>query len=254
MWRSVAKLAAPALFGGLLHAQSLTIYTEISPPDQFLGPGGQLTGCSCDVVREIQKRIGNTDPIEVVPWVRGYKEIQERPNVVLFSMARSEERDPLFEWVGPIRETAFSFFARADSRIVIKNIEEARNLSMIGVYREDARDQYLSKKGFTNLDRSIDNPTAMKKLMAGRIDCLVATTDSIGDIAEAAGFKRKDVREVFTFLKLQLYIAFSKSTPAPTLKTWARTLQAMKKDGSFNQILFHYFPDAPLPGPAMKPY
>jgi polar amino acid transport system substrate-binding protein len=250
--KGIATLIATALFGGLLGARPLVIYTEISPPDQFLGPDGQLTGFGTEVVRGLQKRVGNTDPIEVVPWIRGYKEIQEQPNVVLFSMARSKEREPLFGWVGPIRETSYSFYALADSKIVVKSLEEARNLNLIGVYKEDARDQYLTKKGFTNLDRSINNLTTVKKLMAGRIDCMVGTPD-IGEEIRAAGLKPEDVREVFQFLKVQLYIAFSKATPALTLKAWTGALQAMKEDGSFKRIFQKYFPDSPLPEPAPKP-
>jgi polar amino acid transport system substrate-binding protein len=250
--RGVAKVIATALMGGLLFAGPLVIYTEISPPDQFLGPDGQLTGFGSEVVRELQRRVGSTDPIEVVPWIRGYKEIQERPDVVLFSMARTKDREPLFGWVGPIRESSYSFYARADSKIVLKSLEEARNLKLIGVYKEDARDQYLTKMGFTNLDRSINNLTTVKKLMAGRIDCMVATPD-IGVEMRTAGFKREDVREVFPFLKVQLYIAFSKAIPALTLKAWTGALQGMREDGSFKRIFQKYFPDSPLPEPAPKP-
>lgn len=254
MRRSIASLIALALAGSFLCAQPLTIYTEISPPDQYLDPNGELAGFGHDIVREIQRRTGNTDPIEVVPWIRGYKAIQERPNVVLFSMARSEERDSLFKWVGPLRETAYSFYARADSKSVLKSLEDARGLKWIGVYKEDARDQYLTKQGFTNLDRSIDSQVILKKLMAGRIDCMVETADGIGDLAKAVGFKREDVREVFSFLKVQIYIAFSKAAPTATVKAWSRALQAMKRDGSFERIHRRYFPDAPLPGPTLKPY
>ena len=61
-------------FGMTLVAQSMTIYTEIFPPDQFIGPDGQLTGFSIELVKEIQKRTNNKDPIQVVPWARGYGE------------------------------------------------------------------------------------------------------------------------------------------------------------------------------------
>ena len=254
MGRCVVKLLAAALCGSLLFAGPLTIYTEISPPDQFLGSDGQPTGYSCEVVREIQRRIGNTDPIKVVPWIRGYHKIQERPNVVLFSMARSKDRDPLFQWVGPIRETVYNFYARADSGIVIESLEDAKKLKLIGVYREDSRDQYLSKLGFTNLDRSIDNLTILKKLMDGRIDCMIGAATNIGPNVKAAGFKQEQVREVYSFLKVQLYIAFSKATPAATVELWDRTLHTMRQDGSFERIFHLYFPDAALPGPALKPY
>jgi polar amino acid transport system substrate-binding protein len=243
-----------AFFGGLLFSQSLTIYTELSPPDQFLGPDGKLTGYAYEVVREIQKRTGSRDPIEVVPWVRGYKELQGKPNVALFSVARSEDRDPLFLWVGPLREASFDFYVRKDAPISIRSLDDARKLESVGVYREDIRDQLLTKLGFTNLDRSIDNVTAMKKLMSGRIGCFAAMDRGIDEIAVAAGYKPDEVRKAFTFLQMQLYIAFSKSTARPTVKAWARALDGMRKDGTFEHLFRKYFPNAPLPDLAVTTF
>ena len=69
----------------------------------------KLTGGSYEIVREIQRRLPSNDPIEVVPWIRGRKEHQGQANIVLFSMDRPEDRDPLFEWVDPIREVTCIF-------------------------------------------------------------------------------------------------------------------------------------------------
>jgi polar amino acid transport system substrate-binding protein len=254
MNRFLARVFATCLFGSALAAQTLTIYTEISPPAQFLGSDGKLTGCSYDLVREIQRRLGSSEPIEVVPWVRGFGELQTRPNVVLFSVARSEERDPLFHWVGPIRENTYSFFARKDSKLRITTLEEARRIGLIGVYKEDMRDQYLTRLGFTNLDRSLDNVIPFKKLLAGRIDCIVTTRSGLAELAHLAGAKVKDFREVFPFLKVQLYIAFSKATPETVVQAWATALEGMKKDGTFERIYRKYPSPDPLPGPPVKPF
>ena len=254
MMRVIVKLLLTALLGVCLDAQSLTIYTEVSPPAQYLDSEGKLTGCSYEIVREIQRRIGSADPIEVVPWVRGYGELQGRPNVALFSVARSEDRDPLFQWVGPIRENTYSLFGRKDSRLQVRSLDEARQIGLIGVYKEDMRDQYLTRMGFTNLDRSIDSLIPVKKLLAGRIDCIVTTRSGLVELARLAGAELGDFREIFPLLRVQLYIAFSKATPAPTVRAWSAALETMKKDGTFERIYRKYPSSDPLPGPPLKPY
>lgn len=251
-WRC-ARILVLAILGNLAPAQPLTIYTEISPPDQFLGPDGKLTGFAVELVQEIQKRTKGTEAIQVVPWVRGYKEAQSKPNVVLFTMARTAERNALFSWVGPINEDVYYFFVRADSNLVIKSLEDARKLHMIGVYKEDVRDQYLTRAGFPNLDRSVDEEVMVKKLMAGRIDALASTLEGFGQIARSAGFKREDFRETIPFLKVQTYIAFSKGTPEAAVKSWHLALETMKKDGSFAQLFKKYYPNLSPPGPAIVP-
>lgn len=237
---------------GTASGQALRIYTEISPPSQYLGTDGQLTGFTVELVQEIQKRTRNQDPIEVVPWARSYGELQFKPNVVLFAIARSKERDPLFQWVGPIREATYQFYVRADSRVSINSLEDARKLRLIGVYKDDVREQYLTKSGFTNLDRSIDNTIIVKKLMAGRIDAFVSTGDAVDRILKTAGFDPADVRGAYSFLKLQGYIAFSKSTPVDVVRRWADALDAMKMDGTYERTFRKHFPNRPftLPSPA----
>ena len=234
-------------------AQSLAIYTEISPPDQFLAPDGKPAGFAVEVVQEIQKRLGDTTPIKVVPWVRGYTLLQSNPNTMLFSMSRTTDRNPEFEWVGPIKESVFSFFVKADSKIVIKTLGDAKKLSLVGVYKEDVRDQYLTKAGFTNLDRSYDETIMIKKLMAGHIDTFASAAIAIADLAKSAGFKAEDMREAYPFLNVQDYLVFSKGTPGAVITKWSDSLTAMKKDGSFKRIFLKYYPKLPLPGPAVPP-
>jgi polar amino acid transport system substrate-binding protein len=254
MKRAIAGCISAILSGSLFLARALTIYTEVSPPHQEIGPNGELQGFSVDIVREIQKRVDNHDPIQVVPWVRGYNEIQNQPNVVLFSMARSSERDPLFEWVGPLYETTHYFYVRADSKIQLRNLEDARKLGMIGVYKEDIRDQYLTRLGFTNLDRSLDQGIMFKKLMSGRVDAIAGTPQAMDKIAMEAGVEPQNVKPAFSFLTVQGYIAFSKTTPPETVKAWAAAFQAMKKDGTFARIFKRYFPSTPLPDPSVRPF
>jgi polar amino acid transport system substrate-binding protein len=244
----ILVLATLILTGHALLAQPLTIYTEIDAPLQVEGPDGHLTGLSVEVVQEIQKRTGNTDPITVVPWARGYLELQTLPNVVLFCTARTVQRDALFKWVGPIDEKVYSLFIKGDSKTVIKTIEDAKKLGAIGVYKDDVRDLYLTKAGFTNLQRTVDNVANVKKLMAGRIDAFASDPISAQDLAKSAGYRAEDLREAFPFLTVQLNIAFSKTTPDVTVEAWTAAWIAMKKDKTYEHLFRKYYPSKPMPG------
>jgi polar amino acid transport system substrate-binding protein len=65
----------PALAG------NLTVLTEDLPPLNYV-KGGVLVGPSIEIVREIQKRVGSHEQIEVYPWARAYKTALEKENVV----------------------------------------------------------------------------------------------------------------------------------------------------------------------------
>lgn len=254
MNRIVGTLVAVLAAAGLAQAQALKIYTEISAPSQIQGPNGKLEGVSVELVQEIQKRVGSKDPIQVVPWARGYQEAQSDPNVALFSMARNAERNSLFQWVGPLLENSYLLYVKADSKITIKTLEDAKKLKAIGVYRNDVRDQFLTKQGFTNLDRADDSVTNFKKLELGRIDAIAGSNVGMTDLAKAAGFNPEDLKPTVTFMKVQTWIAFSKATPAATVKAWAEALEAVKKDKTYEKIYRKYMHNIPLPGPAITSF
>lgn len=242
------------LLASLAPAQSLTIYTEIDPPNQIQNEQGELSGMAVEIVREIQRRVGNTDPISVVPWSRGYLELQTLPNIVLFSTARTAERNPLFKWVGPIDERRYVLYVRANSKIQLRTLEDAKKLSAIGVYKDDVRDLYLTGKGFKNLDHTIDNVNNVKKLMAGRIDAFPYSTVGIDDLAQSAGYRASDMKEILPLFNVQLYIAMSKDMPVPIVRSWTDAWNKMKKDRTFERIFRRYYPEQRLPGKAITTF
>jgi len=228
-------------------AQNINIYCE--EQNQSLGPDGKFTGLDIEIVSEIQKRVGNTDQIQLVPWTRGLKYLDVEPNTMLFSMARTKERSEFYQWIGPISDTAYGFYAKADSPIVINSLDDAKKVASIGVYRNDIRDQFLTKQGFTNLDRASNNFSNLKKLMAGRVVVIASTSLAIKSDTKKAGYSLQDVKFLYAFLKVPIYIAVSKNTDAKIVANWNAALESMEKDGTLKAIFKKYLPDQELPGP-----
>lgn len=217
-------------------AQTLALYCEDDRPLQFVGSDGKLTGFTIEIVQEIQKRLGNNDRIQVVPWARGIDKIDNNPNTFLFSMARTPEREAAYQWIGPIKANVYGLYAKADSTLRVTSMEEAKRLSLIGVYRNDVRDQTLTRLGFTNLDRASSNISSFKKLMMGRIPAYTDSQLGVESLALASGFQTKDVKLLFELFKSELYIAVSKQTDKKIVDQWNQTLDQMKQDKTFAKI------------------
>ena len=245
---------AGLLSSGMISAQSLSIYYEDNKPLQSQGADGKPAGFAADVVREIQRRTDNSDAIQLVPGARGLNRLGANPNTLLFSMARTAERDNLYQWIGPIFDNSYAFFAKADSPLLISSLDEARKVASIGVYRGDVRDQVLTTLGFTNLDRANSNLSNVKKLMAGRISLFAGSPTNLQALAEEAGYKTTDFQLVFVFMHKQLYIAASQDTDRALVARWNEALVQMKRDKTFEKLFKHYFPNLDLPGPAISVY
>nr|WP_315468035.1 transporter substrate-binding domain-containing protein [uncultured Undibacterium sp.] len=104
----------------------LSLYCEDDKPLQFYDDNKKLTGLTVEVVQEIQRRIGNTDRIQVVPWSRGIDKLNTVPNSFLFTMARTPDREHLYQWIGPILSIEYGLYVRADSKIQIHKLEDAK--------------------------------------------------------------------------------------------------------------------------------
>lgn len=215
----------------------LQIYTENYPPLTFMNAFGEITGFGTDIVREIMLRNNIYETIKLTTWSNAYNMALHNPNFCLFTMDRTEIRDTLFQWVGPIGTNDTHFYVRTDSDISINSIEDATALDAIGTVSSWFSDQYLRDLGFTNLVSDEDPGMIVKWLMAGDVDAFVCSAITISDILQANDYSFADVREEpFILLSSDFYISFSKNTPGTTVELWQETFEAMQADGTYDAI------------------
>lgn len=223
------------------------VYTEISGLSSFYNQDGELVGSSVEIFKELQKIVGNTDEIKVVPWARGYRYITRKDNVILFAMTRTSEREKLFKWVGPVVKLKWVMYGRKNFIDNIENLNDSRGLYRIGTVRDDVREQYLKKKGFSNLEPARDNITNIKKLQKKRIDLMISSDIGFSKTVKEAGCKASEFKEVFTFKEVYLYVAFSKNVADKTIAIWQSALEELKESGTFKTIYEKYYPGIEVP-------
>lgn len=215
--------------------QPFRIITEEFPPYNYTTDDGKILGISTEIVREILKRTGHPDNIEVMPWSDGYRLVQEEDNIILFSTTRSPAREKLFKWVGPLVPNNSVFFARRSAGISIASLEEAKKVKAIGVYKDDFGELLLKGKGFSNLDAVLENSLNVQKLLEGEIDLWIANELTGKHMIARAG-AGGSIEKVFEVQKNYMSIAFSKSTPDAVIDKWQKVLDEIKADGTYAQI------------------
>lgn len=224
-------------------AGPMSVVTEHSPPGEYLDAHGRVTGATAELVRELMKRADAPGDIALLPWARGYRMALQGPNVALFETTRSEIREDLFKWVGPIKRVTGGFFVRRQDDVAIETLNDARELDGICVYRGSSGGQSLTELGFTNLEQPTRPVQCLEMLMHGRVDAWV--TSDIGRMplfAEAA-YSENDVVLAYATSTKYLYIAMSLDTEDATVALWQETLDKMKLDGTFAQYYRGTYPD-----------
>jgi polar amino acid transport system substrate-binding protein len=247
-WEDVMKWFAMCLIFlilnvGLASAAELAIVTEQSPPLNYTVGGdetGEVTGLSTEIVRAIMQKVGVDYPIRVMPWARGYDMAQSGPMVALYSTTRTEARENLFKWVGPLATKRWVFMARKGSGLSVRSLDEAKKVGTIGTYRDDAKEQFLKDQGFVNLDSASNLVANLKKLMAGRNDLWIVDVDEARALANQEGVDPSELEEVFSVREAHLYIAFSSDVPDELIASWQAAYDELKAAGVVDQITKKY--------------
>ena len=221
----------------------LVLLTENFPPYNMAKNGKNfaqdenINGIAVDIVREMFKRANITYSLTLrFPWERIYKIALEKPGYGVFVMARLPDREKLFKWVGPIGPDDWIMLAKADSKISLESLEQARKYK-IGAYKGDAIAETLAKQGLKPIVVLRDQDNA-KKLVSGQID-LWATGDPAGRyLARQEGVN--GLKTVLRFNSAELYLALNKDVPDEVVAKLQAALDQLRKEGMVDEIMARY--------------
>jgi len=229
----------------------LTVVTEEFPPFNYMAANGTVTGRSTAVVNEIIDLLGRDDRILVKGWADAYALATTRPHVVIFSIGRTAEREPLFSWVGPIGSYTYVFYGRTGSGITVNSLDDAKAAGTIAVVRDDARHQFLVERNVTGLSLYATDADCYRALVRGEADLVLGSRETMEAACREGGVDPAHVEALYTVREVPLYIAFSEGTPPAEVDRWRETLGAMKRDGTYDAILARWgtvTPSATVPG------
>jgi len=221
----------------------LQIYTEEYPPITFMNRFGEISGYGSDLVKEIMKRNKMFEKITISTWSNGYELALDNPNFCLFTMDRTEIRESLFQWVGPVGTNTTWFYVRKGSGLTITSLDDAKKLPAVGTVSSWFSDQHLRKLGFTNLVSGKVPVEMANLLMQGKIDAFVCTGVTFPDILKEAGYQYANVTPAYALMSSDYYISFSKTTSLSIVQQWQTTFNSMVADGTVNAIRKKWFPD-----------
>jgi polar amino acid transport system substrate-binding protein len=228
------RLAAGALLlaSAAVQAERLQITTEMSYPATYM-ENGRIVGYGTDKVREILRRTGIEATIDMQPWKRAYTQALNQADTCVYSTTRTPEREALFKWIGPLVETDWVMYARADRHYQFKALEDTRHLS-IGAYIGDVRGEFLEARGYKIAYVAHDESNPMK-IMAGRIDLWATSTRFATLRLNQSGLAGKIV-PVLVFNHAQLYLACNLAVSDSLMARMNAALAAMQADGTVKAI------------------
>ncbi|MFQ2092588.1 substrate-binding periplasmic protein [Aeromonas taiwanensis] len=230
-------LASPAL-------AKLHYLTEEYKPYNFTGEDGAPSGLAVELLHQVWQRTGTpAQPVSVLPWARGYYLLTQKPNVVLFSTARTEARDPLFKWACPIGYAEIVLMGLANRPLTLTRMEDAQQHTIAAV-RADVGEQLLLNNGFDEQKIMTANrlPQALKMLTSGRVALIASNKSTLMDLIKAQQLDpaRFEVRWVLS--SEQFCFAFSHPVDDALVREFQHGLTQVLASSEFQQIQHKYFP------------
>lgn len=185
--RAIAALAVLTILAVRAQAEpALTLTTEEYPPLSFLDPATRtVKGLATDLVERAFRAAGIGYTIHLLPWPRAFAMGRDQADTCVYSTTYTDERRPLFKWIGPLVSNDWVLLSAASRPIALSRLDDARPYR-IGGYLADAVAEYLTAQGF-KVDTADRDELNARKLAIGRID-LWATGSAVGPfLARRAG-------------------------------------------------------------------
>jgi len=213
------------------------IWSLIEPPTNYVDEKGMPAGISVDVLRELQKLLNDTTPVEFLPSARALKFSKTEANILIFSLARNEDREQAgYQWIIQTTYKPWAFLGMKDSPLQIDSMEAARRLK-IGTVHGSAYEHYLIENRFPNINASVSFASNILMLLAGRVDVVLSNRVTIISECKFVGnCKNSDFKSFFEPVGYSSWIAFSPNSDPRLVKKWKSAAEELMKNGTYEAI------------------
>ncbi|WP_249975907.1 substrate-binding periplasmic protein [Vreelandella olivaria] len=210
----LSSMVATVLISGQISAAAwaqippLTINTEEYPPFNYRDSHGAVAGTATQLLRSALSQAGIEARFRVLPWARAYTEATLRDYHCVYSTTRTEAREALFHWVGPLVVNEWSVFGLAERQLKLTDLNDLRYWR-VGSFRADAVGDYVANQGIEVL-RAPSERENIARLEAGFLDVIVTGKATGEFIAKEQNIA---LQHLLTFFYAPLYLACHPSVP-----------------------------------------
>jgi polar amino acid transport system substrate-binding protein len=162
----------------------------------------------------------------------------------MYTVARTQEREKLFKWVGPVIEgRVYMYKLKENDKVKIKTIGDLR-LYSTAVLRGGAVEAHLISQGFADNDfvKVTYSEQLVPMLFANRVDLIPGDeSDLLFQVAQS-GREAKNIEKAFLLYKRDYYIALNLETPDEVVEQLQTSLDKIVESGERERITRRYHP------------
>ena len=231
---------------GLAQLQYLT---EEWAPFNYL-ENGTPAGIGVEMLDAVFRNLGvnrSRSDIRIVPLSDAFHQAQGNTGTVVFSIVRTPEREPLYQWAGPFTKSSFVVFAPVSRNITIASPADL-NRYRIGAVKDSIENTLLTGRGVevSHIVNDMLPEDLLRKMEGGEID-LWATGDLTGRYEmQKAGVNPDAYEIVYTLSENDFYFIFSRDVPETLVSAFQQALGTVRKQRDpqgiteYERIMYRY--------------
>lgn len=224
----------------------MTFFTEEYPPFNT-GANGTIEGIAPEMLRTVAEQLNATlrpDQVRVGTWSDGYRTALETNHSVVFSTARTPEREELVRWAGPIGRLQYVVLADRDRLAVGSDPLRLRIVTI----RDDVSASLLREKGVPeSAIRYEAGPAAMVEAIKNRsADALAYPHIPARSLLSRYGLDPNGFEVVQALGEQEMYFAFNRNTSPIVVDAFNGTIDSLKTEkdihgvAPYEHILYHH--------------
>ncbi|WP_435275572.1 substrate-binding periplasmic protein [Psychrobium sp. nBUS_13] len=223
---------------GSLLAKPITVVTEYLPPFQIKKEDGSLSGYSTAVVNRLFELTDLRSTVYVLPWARAFLMAKKEPNVLIYSMFRTKERESQFQWVGNLQTQHFYLWGlKKNFSQPLVSLEEAKAYR-ISTSKGYSADYFLKANGFTNVSLTSRYTQNVGMLFKERVDIISGPALLLKYMVADLGYDATKLQRLHEVKELNkdMSIAFSKDTDPKLVRRFKIAFNYLEKTGELDNI------------------
>lgn len=219
-------------------AKPLTVVTEIIPPYQTKNEDGSVGGYATQVVKRLFQLTGKQPDIIPLPWARAYLMAQNEPNVMIYSMLRTSEREEKFKWVGDLQTQRFYMWGlKKKFTTSFSDISQAKPYQIV-TSKGYSTAHFLVENDFKNVLHTARNDQNVGMLFKERVDIIFSSEGLLYNRVEKLGYAKEDVIRLLEVepLSRELCIAFSRGSNSHLVSRFQVAFNYLERTGELEKI------------------
>lgn len=196
-----------------------------------------ISGYAKDIVAKVSENAGVDANFQFNQWDTVFEEGLSVPNTVIAGIGRTQKREALFHWIGPINKKQNIYaYGLKNNKIDVKQFEDIGNY-LTAVERNMYYHDFMVKMGFEEQTYPVSDITSLfKLLMVGRVDFILLEKERIEVELPNLGYEMSEVEAKALAFSAQSYMTISKTSDIELVQKLMASYSELQSRG---EIVLH---------------